>query len=402
IDAYNQLGTTLARLERYPEAITTYKQALQLCPEAAEILNNLGIAQRESGQIEAAIDSYRQALALLPEFPEAYHNLAHAETDLERYEQAEAHAREAIQLAPDYAEAYNQLGITLNAAGRSQEAITHYHKALELQNDSAEFYNNLAIAQKQTEQWDPSEQNYRKALSLAPETSIFHTNLANLLKERGRCDEALHHYHHAIEREPDNADARWNRALCHLLNGDFEAGWQDYRWRNQAPLETQLYLHQYRKPQWQGQDFSGQRLLIHSEQGLGDTLQFIRYLPLVKARGGTVILETWSELQSLLQTIPGIDEIVATTTQPYPEERYDLYTSIMDLPGLFDCNLTNLPSHVPYITADVGLTKVWQKRFDPSTLNIGLVWAGRPTHGNDKNRSCQLRHFIPLLQQPGL
>ncbi len=401
IEVYNHMGFVLAQQKRYPEAIACYRRALDRDPEYADAHNNLGIALKASGETEQAITHYQQAIALEPRFAEAYCNLANAKNAIGQTDSAMENWQKAIDIDPHHAQAYNQLGVTYNDLGRTDLAIKHYHQAMALAPHQADSYNNLAIVLKNQGRIDEAIELYHTSITLEPNNPEAYYNLAGLYKEQGHCQQAIDHYKQAIRIDPSYAQAHWNLSLTYLLQGEFEKGWQRYQWRHQALDRGSLYPYTYDRPRWDGSDFTGKRLLIYTEQGLGDAIQFVRYLPLVKALGGTVLLETWQPLIRLFQSARGIDELIQVTPNPISEERFDIHTSIMDLPRLFETNIARVPHTVPYVIPDTSDTTHWQQQLQGSDYKIGIVWAGSPTHGNDHLRSCGLHHFSTIARLGG-
>ncbi len=222
--------------------------------------------------------------------------------------------------------------------------------------------------------------------------------MANIYKEKGQCKRAIQLYARACWIDPGYADAHWNLALTYLLNGEFQKGWDQYHWRYRALPAGSLYPHHYQKPKWDGTALQGKRLLIHCEQGLGDTIQFARYLPILKSMGATLLFETWQPLLRLMGSVKGVDQLLETGAQKTPEGQFDLWASIMDLPELLRTDLDTMPLEVPYLTPDPEGVQQWGQRIEGAGYKVGIVWAGAPTHGNDHNRSCHLRSFRELAQ----
>ncbi|MHC4559809.1 MAG: glycosyltransferase family 9 protein, partial [Planctomycetota bacterium] len=188
----------------------------------------------------------------------------------------------------------------------------------------------------------------------------------------------------------------------HLLSGNYIEGWKGYRRRRNTDLKALTDYHRSGKPRWDGSSFEGKRLFVHYEQGLGDNIQFIRYLPMVKARGGTVIFETIKPLIGLLQGFPGVDELVEYFPDKKSSVDFDVYTSLLDMPNIFGTTLETIPAEVPYIRAEPAKTQYWRNRLAGPDFKVGIVWAGSPVHGNDRYRSCILACFEPLTKIAGL
>lgn len=401
-EAANHFGVMLSQQERHQEAMAYFQNALKSNPGHAEAANNYGLSCRALGQLDMAESQFIQALTIKPDFVEAHYNLAGVLHEKGEDEQAVAHCRQALNLNPNYGSAYNQLGIILQDQGKIDEAREAYEQALKLDCENAEFNSNMAILLKEEGEVERAEVYYLKALSLEPDFTHAHYNLGNLYLSIGRIADANRCYDKTIEFDPDYSSAHWNRAIASLLAGDMEKGWEDFNWRYKHFEREKLFPHNYHQPRWQGQSFVGQRLLVYCEQGHGDAIQFIRYLPIVKQLGGTVLLETWETLQTLFSSVKGVDELyVIDKNRPCPEQ-FDFAVSIMDLPYIFKTTLSTIPNQVPYLETDMEAVQQHRKSFESGRLKVGLVWAGNPQHGNDKNRSVTLEGFADILSIPGI
>ncbi len=425
---------------RHAEAVAGYRQLLRADPGQAEVYVNIGIALKAQGQPGEAAACYRQAIQLKPELVEAHYNLANVLKEQGRFDQAVESYEHAVRLKPDFAQACYNLGNTLRSCGRPVEAIENYHRAVRLKGDYAAAYVNLAMTLKELGRTEEAVDNYTQAIRLDPNSPEARNNLGIALKELGRLEEAVGSYAEAIRLEPDYAEAHsnmgialhargdhnaalesferaiqikpeyaqahWNRSLVLLVKGRFEEGWGEYRWRRKTSLAQFAYPHRLDKPLWDGGLFAGKRLLVHYEQGLGDNLQFVRYLPMVKQRGGTVIFEAPQSMYGLLKSFDGIDELVEASPAAPPDVEFDLCVSLMDLPGIFGATLDNIPADVPYIHADPAKAEHWWQRFAGDGFKVGLVWGGRPTGPNEvlslQHRSCRLEHLAPLVDVPGV
>ena len=371
-------------------------------PDCADTYHDIAIALLSQRRYTEAVENCQKAVSLKPDDAEVYNTMAFSLERQQRYAEAIESYKHAVRLAPNYAEPYNHLGVILNELGRSAEAIENYRRALQVDPEYAEVYSNLGIALKRQEQFAEAICSFDRALSLDPDFAEAHYNLANSLRDEGRCVEALVHYRRAVQLKPDYADAHWNMALTLLLSGDFIEGWKGYKWRRNADLKSLTDRHCPGKPRWDGAPFQGKRLFLHYEQGLGDNIQFARYLPMIKARGGTVIFETLRPLLGLLQGFPGIDELVEYCPGKQPPVDFDFYASLLDMPYLFGTTLKTVPADVPYIHADPMKAAHWRSALAGPDLKVGIVWAGSSVHGNDRYRSCKLRHFAPLTRISGV
>jgi tetratricopeptide (TPR) repeat protein len=226
-----------------------------------------------------------------------------------------------------------------------------------------------------------------------------HCNLGNTLLDKKQPKEAIAAFLRCIAINPTVPEAHYNYSLALLTLGDFQQGWEEYEYRLKC---KGLFLRRdFTQPQWDGSPLEARTILLYAEQGVGDALQFIRYLPLVEQRGGRIIVECQAELQRLFQTTAERCQIVADG-QPLPA--FDLHCSLLSLPRVFQTTLANLPQTVPYLQADAEETRKWQHRLadDSPIVKVGLAWAGNPDHKNDRNRSMKLARLAPLGQAPGV
>ena len=405
-EVYVNIGIALKGQGRFDEAIAHYKQAIYLKPQLIEAPYNLANLLKEQERYAEAIENYTQAVRLKPDFYQAYYNLGNALRSNEQFSEAIDNYRQAVRLKGDYAEAYNNLAMTLKDVGRISEAIESYREAIRVKPDYVEAHNNLGIAFKEQGKLAEAIESYRRAVSLRPDYAEAHNNMGIALHASGEHDRALECCEQAIELVPDYAEAHWNRSLVLLLKGRLTEGWEEYQWRRRTNLATSAYPHTFDKPRWDGKSFAGKRLLVHYEQGLGDNLQFVRYLPTVKQLGGTVVFETPRSMYGLLRAFDGIDELAEASSGRLPDVEFDSYTSLMDLPGIFGTTLETIPADVPYIHADSAKVEHWRGRLCGQRFRVGIVWGGRPTGANEvlslQHRSCGLRHFAALANVAGV
>jgi Flp pilus assembly protein TadD len=356
-------GNELYALGRFDDAATRYRAALELDPEQVVAWSNLAAIEAQQGNCSEAESSLRRAIAIRPDHAEAWSNLGNVLRLLGRMDDAVSAYREAVRLDPGHARAWYNLGTTLTDQQRHAEAIPCYEAALRLQPDYVEAHENLGIS------------------------------LTMLKRPR----EALACYEETLRLQPNRARTRWNRAMCWLGLGDYERGWPEYEWRWGRQGLPQRTLP---RPEWDGAPFSGQTVLLHAEQGLGDTLQFIRYAAQVRERGGKVVVACQRPLVRILNSVAGIDEVVARD-EPLPE--FDLHAPLLSLPRIFGTRLDSIPSRVPYLAVESELVARWRQELEPiSGLRIGVSWAGNPKQPNDGNRSVPLARLAPLAELPGV
>ena len=389
------LGRVCKAAGRADEAADAYRQALSLDPGNAAAHSDLGAALVSLGRLEEATESCARALALDEGNSEAHYNLGLALQGQGQAAEAAASFRRSLAIDPGFADAHHHLGLALQEQGLMDQAAASYRRAVELASDLVEAHCNLGNVLRDQGALEDAVAAYRRALRIAPETPEVHSNLGVALQELGELDAALASYDRAMALRPDDAEARRNRAMALLLTGRFAEGWEDYEWRWQTRSFEGL-RRDFPQPRWDGSDLDGRSILLHAEQGLGDTVQFVRYAPLVHARGGRVILECDPLLTALMGTAKGIDRVVARRETP---TGFDTHAPLLSLPRLFGTTLETIPAGTPYLAADPRAVAAWRARIrDDGRLKVGLVWAGSPAHRNDRNRSVPVRLLAPLTE----
>jgi tetratricopeptide (TPR) repeat protein len=363
-DYHMFLGVLLVAVQKYEDAVTVFRHVTTLRPGDAQAYNNLANSQRALGQVDQAIETYRRALDLQPEFPECWSNLSATLKDAGEFDEAIDAANKSLAQRPAYAGALCNLGTALKAKGEFEKA-----------NDA-----------------------YQQAIAADPNYADGYYNLGNLHKEQGRLNEAVAAYEQALALRPQFASARWNQSLVKLLRDDPDA-WDAYesRW-----LVARTPMNRgFSQPLWDGSDLSGRTVLLHAEQGLGDTIQFIRYAPMVKQKGGMVAVLCQPELRRLLTGQLGIERVVTDNASAQP---FDVHCPILSLPRIFQTTPNTIPANVPYLTPDASLVDQWRQRISaqPAGLKVGLVWAGRPQNRGDEQRSIELAALAPLARAEGV
>jgi hypothetical protein len=288
-------------------------------------------------------------------------------------------------------------GNALAREGKSAEAVACCRQAVELAPDFAPAHNNLSVLLRSQGNWDEAVACGRRALELEPDHAEVHYNLGAALQERGDLDDALACYRKAVELKADFADGHMGLAGIHLLRGDFRQGWLEYEWRWRT---KQVPPRPFRQPLWDGGSLAGKTILLYPEQGLGDVIQFIRYAPLVKRLGATVIVECQKPLLPLLATCAGIDRLVGQGDQLPP---FATHSPLLSLPRIFQTSLDKMPAAGPYLFAAPALIESWRKKLsDLPGYKIGIHWQGRPGQGPWRVRNIPLRQFAPLAEIPGV
>lgn len=384
------------------QAAKLYRQILNIDGDHAQASNNLGAIFMSLGSIGEAVSCFLNALRANADFFAAHLNLGKAYKKMGRYSEATDSFRRALAIQPDHIPAYFDLSFLCYQLGDTSGAISCCKKALALDPLSIEAYNNLGNALANQGDIQSAIESYNRALQISPDGADIYYNLANALKGSGRIHSAIENYQRALALKPDYIDAHWNLSHALLLSGNFLDGWREYEWRFQLPGQHDIYPHRYEVPRWEGATFKGKRLLVHDEQGLGDTLQFVRFLPFVKTLGGTVIFESRKPLLKFLTGFPGIDKLVQRSASAKRATDFDMFIPLMSLPALFGTTLLTLPAQVPYLYANPKAREAWRDRIEGGGMKVGIVWSGNPGHANDQNRSCSLELFRPLANICGV
>ena len=421
-EAFNNMGVILAQQGKFAEAAANYQQALRIKPNYAEAHNNLGLSLTSLGRLDEAAASFREAIRCKPDYadahnslqrvdaelrkrasqqrpysPEAHNDLAVALADQGKLEEAVANYRQALQLNPNYAEAHNNLGVALRDMGKRDEAIACLREALRLKQEFAPAHNNLGLALADQGKLAEGEYHYREAIRIQPDYAEAYNNLGIVLRDVGKLWEALAAWEEALRLKPQYAAPRLNRALVWLLLGNFDQGWDEYEWRW---TKKGMVQRPFRQPAWTGSPLEGRTLFIHAEQGLGDTLHFVRYASLAKERGGRVLFECQPVLHELVKSCPGIDQVIPLNA-PLPD--FNVHVSLLSLPRIMGTRLASIPAKVPYLFADKDPTERWRKEIGSiRAFKIGIAWQGDPKHEGDLYRSIPLSRFASVARQPGV
>ena len=394
---YFYRGNLERELGLLEDALTSYNQAIAIKPDFGDAFINRGATLQELGRFEEALTSYVQAKTFSPNSPENYYNLGIVLKDLGRFEEAIASYDKALEIKPNHAEAYSNRGNALKDLGRFEEALASYDKALEIKPNYAEGHSNRGVALQELGILDQALASHRTAISINPNFAEAYSNQGFTLQEIGRLEDALLSYDKAISIDPNCRDAHWNKSICQLLGGDFKNGWQAYEWRWRNKDSSAIKKHRnFPQPLWLGDTpLEGKTILLYAEQGLGDTIQFSRYAPLVAELGAKVLLEVQPTLAPLLKGLNGTSQVLANG-EKLPQ--FDYQCPLLSLPLAFKTNLYNLPAPASYIKVNTAKVARWQKILGSKTLpRIGLVWSGSTTHKNDRNRSLSLEKLTRYL-----
>jgi tetratricopeptide (TPR) repeat protein len=404
--------TTLGDWEGVFERIAAALKERITSLAAAEAVGRLlrsAVDDMQNGRAQNAGRGCDEILAIDPNQPDALNLQGVLAHQAGRPAESAQFLHRAIHGRPADATFHYNLGVAEHVQGKLDAAISSYQETLRLQPNHADACNNLGFALAEKNRTDEALAYYERALQLRPDYAEAHSNTGLALAAIGKLEEALHHCDRALRIAPNNADARLVLAVLLLLKGDYERGWEEYEWRwKSGPMASRgigpgvpsLSPPPYTQPLWDGAPLDGRTILLYAEQGLGDTLQFIRYAPLVQERGGTVIVECQSRLERLLGRSPGIDSLIPTGS-PLPP--FDFRAPLLSLPRILKTTLTMVPAEVPYVFPAPRLVDSWKKVLGAlSGYKVGIAWSADRRFDWGGRRRVALQQFAPLARIPGV
>jgi len=392
-------GRALYKLNRFEEALSDGRRAQALDPANADICIDLGVALQKLGQPEEALQWFDRALDLRPGFVMALINKGSLLLESERFEESLINFNLCDELQSDHAATLFGRSVALYKLNRFEEALSDGRRAQALDPANADICNAIGVTLHKLGRPEDALQWFDRALDLRPDFVKALNNKAFMLGEIHRFDEAFTLYRHVKRIDPENAETDWNVALIQMLNGDFEAGWpgREARWKISSLSGTAGYP-KFPQPIWLGEEtIEGKTILICADEGLGDTIQFVRYAPMLAALGARVILLAQDSLYPLLSGFPGVSQCLPNRGGELPP--FDFHCPIMSLPLAFRTTLETIPAPTSYLpTPAQDRRQIWEERLGPhDRLRVGLVWSGNPNHKNDRNRSIPLRTLSRIL-----
>lgn len=430
LQALLQKGALLHQNGQLDQAQRIYEQVLKVQPRHAKALHLLGMLSGQSSDFKSALSLLNKAIRLEPSNAAAHVDRGRALKELGRFDAALASYNQAIALRPDYALAYCNRGTVYRAQHNSQAALDSYDQAIALQPDYADAHYNRGVVLEECRQWDAALVSYDQVIAVKPDHAQAHCNRGNVLRELNLLDAALASYDHAlaikaddapacsnrgnvlrelqqveaaqascsaaITIDPDCIEGHLNRSLALLLSGDYENGWVEYEWRWKVKhLASSKARPQLTQPPWLGEEsIAGKTILLYAEQGLGDTLQFCRYVKLVADRGARVILEVPKPLEPLLADLAGATMVVGVGDA---RPAFDWQAPLLSLPLAFKTTLSTIPAHIPYLRSNVQKMHFWQQKLGPRTRpRVGLVWSGGFRADQPELWAVNNRRNIPL------
>jgi tetratricopeptide (TPR) repeat protein len=395
----NNRGITLLRLGQFEPAAASFSQALMATPNEPVVLCNLGNAKKGLNRLSEAMEHYRAAIRALPTHVDAHFNLGLVHQIRNELAEAAACYERAVALATDHIDALNNLGVTMRDMGKHTEALRHTDAALARQPNFAQAHNNRGLILRQTNRLTEALESFDRAILLAPDNTDFHINRGHVLKDLQRLPEALNSYDHALSLHANHPDALWNKSLALILGGNYELGWPLYDARLLIPA-LRGNIPVFTQALWNGQSpLLGKTILVHGEQGYGDSIQFCRYLPLLANAGATVLFRVQRALIPLMQSLDPRIQLLDMASSTLPA--FDFYCPLMSLPARLKTTLTSIPGQRPYLHAGRERLAIWSAKLNrPAGVpNLGLAWCGAERHQNDTNRSMALETLAPAIDK---
>ncbi len=394
--AHANLGTAFLELQQYDASLASYDRAIAIQPVFAEAHSYRGLALQRLKHLHAALSSQDRAIVIKHDYAEAHFNRGNVLEELQQWNAALASYDRAIAIDAAYADAYLNRGNVLMQLEHWDAALASFERVMTIKPDCAAAFYNRGNVFKKLGRLDAALASYDQAIALKGDYVEAYTNRGVVLHDLARFDAALASYDHAIAIRADWAEAHVNKALTSLLGGDFANGWMEFEWRWRDPTGTNIKeKRNFQQPLWRGQEsLAGKTVLLHSEQGLGDTLQFCRYVKLVSEVKARVILEVQEPLMSFLTGLSGVSKLVARG-DVLPE--FDYHCPLLSLPLAFKTDLGSIPA-TAHPSVDKAKTARWQRVLgEKRRPRIGLAWSGNSVHKNDVNRSIELAQLMAHL-----
>ncbi len=394
--AQNNLGNYYFKSRNFNEAVKNYYAATQLSGEY-DYQYNLGLCFLKMDYYESAYQAFNKVLQAKPNHLFAILNLGVIATKLKSFEKAEKIFNDLIPLHKEEPEIYFNLGYCYEEQGKYAQALSCYQKYLYFIPDSVPAAIRSAYILSKLNKISEAKKIYNELPLNDDEKELAFTEMGYLKLKGGNVKDALEFFEDALKIKPESIELHYGRAHCLLLLGNFKTGWEEYEWRIKRP---EFPVRTLKKPRLTNQNILGKKILVYSEQGLGDLIQFVRYLPMLKEKGAFVIFECAEYLFKLFKDLPVYDKRIDTSNVSEDDVDYDYHIPILSLPFYFSTEVNSVPCKIPYIKIENEITSKWEKIINHNTkFKIGLVWAGNPKHKGDKERSCPLEKFKPIIDR---
>lgn len=395
---FNKANLLLDDLAAPVEALAAFDMAISAQPNFLFAHCNRGNALQELGRFDDALDAYRRAAEISPQYADAYFNEGELLQKLGNNSDARECYRKTLAIQPNHDLALNNLGMIAWLQEETSAALAYFDAAIAAAPSNARAHNNRGVALKALDRLDEAYESYTRAVEIDPRYADAFCNRGQLSQAMLRFDEARRDYHKALSIRPDYPECHWNEALCLLVNGDLPKGWDQYEWRWQLPAHRGLMPA---VPAWTGnRSIEGKTVLAWREQGFGDTLQFCRYVSLLAERGARVVLEVQAALVPLLQSLPGVERVIASGSE---RPVFDEHCPLLSLPRAFNTDLASVPASIPYVACPAAKRAQWAQHLGEKVggLRIGVAWSGSSTHTGDKWRSIALQMLRPWMAIKG-
>jgi tetratricopeptide (TPR) repeat protein len=383
------------RAGRLGEAEGIYREVLARRPDYPNALHLLGVVRGQRGQPLVAIEMISRAIGIRGDVADYHANLGEYLRQAGKLDESAASFSRAIRMNGNDAGFHNGYGVTLIELRQVEAAIAEFRSAVRLNGGNAQAHNNLSGALREVGRLDEALAEVERAIELEPGMFAAYNHLGLALHDQGKYRESIEAYLNAISLMQNYAKAHANLSQAYLVMGDYPRGWVEYEWRLGVP--SIVATRKFDRPRWDGSSPAGKTIFVHPEQGFGDMIQFVRFIPELIARGAKVILESPAELARLFRDFgevlsPG--QVISA---------HDVHCPLMSLAGIFEVTAESIPEPIPYLKAEPPAVEEWGRRFDPNDrrLRVGLVWGGRGTHSNDRNRSMRLAQFAALASVKG-
>lgn len=372
-------------------------RSFEITVDPARAHYSRAIAFEKAKQFDQAAASYKKSLQINPGMVKAALRLGILRVQQQQYKEALASFNHALAHKPDYAEAHCSRGIVLRRMKRFDEALACQDRAIALKPDFGNAHHCRATTLLDLKRYEEAAASAASAVKLDPDNPHIHHALGSALHALGKLEPALNSYDRALAHDPEMAACQWNRSLALLLKGDYRRGWPAYEWRwRYKDIPTYKLRRDFPEPRWTGQEpLEGKTIFLYPEQGLGDTLQFCRYAPLLKARGATVLLEAPDALHGVLASLDGVDRLLHKGGK---RPSFDFQCPLLSLPLSFGTAVQTIPARIPYLRSDPRKAARWIQLLGPRRKpRVGLVWSGSPKHTGDHDRSIALADFQRAL-----
>ncbi len=385
-------ASELYNSRQFAAAKDLYLQICEQYPEDAEAWFLLGVINSVLGDTQETVRCTTRSLQLAPNNPHALNILAQAHIALQQYPEVITSYQALLKMNPDYAVALDNIGLALQKMGRPRDAIEYHRKALRLSPGEAGWWKNLGNAQHSARDLDSAYTSFRQALSIKPTMAEPHFSMSAIHTERLELEQAEQSLRQGLQYQPDSAKSHLNLSFILLLSKQMKEGWKEYEWRLK---HLGLNERHFDSPRWDGSPLNDRSIYLFTEQGVGDSIQFIRYVPILKEMGVQVILECHQPLKRLFTTMSAVDKLVV---KGYQIPKHDCHAALMSTPYLLGTTCDSIPSDIPYLSAAAG-NRLLIKALETiaNRHKVGLVWAGSPAHKNDARRSIPFAEFKQLI-----